>query len=77
MKIDLEFIKRIFNLEIKLKNKEDKIKLSKYEDLIPMYDIYSQKIYPINKQNIHYRLIESHYRFINQESHLYSIPPKI
>lgn len=67
MKIDLEFIKRIFNLEIKLKNKEDKIKLSKYEDLIPMYDIYSQKIYPINKQNIHYRLIESHYRFINEE----------
>lgn len=67
MKIDLEFIKRIFNLEIKIKKKEDKIKISKYEDLIPMYDIYSQKIYPINKQNIHYRLIESHYRFINDE----------
>jgi len=67
MKIDSEFIKRIFNLEIKLKKEEDKIKLSKYEDFIPMYDIYSQKIYPINKQNIHYRLIESHYRFINQE----------
>lgn len=67
MKIDSDFIKRIFNLKIKLKNKEDKIKLSKFEDLIPMYDIYSQKIYPINKQNIHYRLIESHYRFINQE----------
>lgn len=67
MKIDLEFIKRIFNSEIKLKNKEDKIKISKYEELIPMYDIYSQKIYPINKQNIHYRLIDSHYRFINDE----------
>ncbi len=67
MKIDSEFIKQIFNLKIKLKNKEDKIKLSKYEDQIPMYDIYSQQIYPINKQNIHYRLIESHYRFINNE----------
>ena len=67
MKIDLNFIKRIFNLEIKLKKSGDKIKLSKYEDLIPMYDIYSQKIYPINKQNIHYRLIDSHYRFINEE----------
>ncbi len=67
MKIDSEFIKKIFNLEIKIKKKEDKIKLSKYEELIPMYDIYSQKIYPINKQNIHYRLIDSHYRFINQE----------
>jgi len=67
MKIDSEFIKKIFNLKIKIKNKEDKIKLSKYEELIPMYDIYSQKIYPINKQNIHYRLIDSHYRFINNE----------
>lgn len=67
MKIDSEFIKKIFNLKIKIKNKDDKIKLSKYEELIPMYDIYSQKIYPINKQNIHYRLIDSHYRFINNE----------
>jgi hypothetical protein len=32
-----------------------------------MYDIYSQKIYPINKKNLHYRLIESHYRFVNEE----------
>lgn len=67
MKIDSNFIEKIFNLEIKLKKKEDKIKLSTYENQIPMYDIYSQKIYPINKLNIHYRLIESHYRFINQE----------
>ena len=67
MKIDSEFIKKIFNLEIKIKHNEDKIELSKYEELIPMYDIYSQKIYPINKQNIHYRLIDSHYRFINHE----------
>jgi hypothetical protein len=67
MKIDSEFIKKIFNLKIKIKNKQDKIKLSKYEESIPMYDIYSQKIYPINKQNIHYRLIDSHYRFINNE----------
>ena len=49
MKIDSEFVKKIFNLEIKIKNHEDKIKLSKYEELIPMYDIYSQKIYPIKK----------------------------
>ena len=67
MKIDSEFIDKIFSLKIKIKNKADKIKLSNYEDLIPMYDIYSQKIYPIKKQNIHYRLIDSHYRFINNE----------
>jgi hypothetical protein len=32
-----------------------------------MYDIYSQKIYPISKKNIHYKLIDAHYRFVNQE----------
>jgi hypothetical protein len=67
MKIDIDFIKKIFNMKIKLSKIKDKIKLSQYEDLIPMYDIYSQKIYPINKQNIHYRLIEAHYRIINHE----------
>ena len=67
MKINLDFIYKIFNLKIKLKKESDKKKLSEYEDQIPMYDIYSQKIYPINKTNIHYRLIDSHYRFINEE----------
>ena len=67
MKIDSIFIENIFTLKIKLKRKEDKIKLSKYEDMIPMYDIFSHKIYPINKMNIHTRLIDYHYRFINEE----------
>ena len=67
MKIDYEFIEKIFNLKLKLIQQKDKVKLSKFEDFIPMYDIYSQKIYPINKMNIHYRLIESHYRFVNIE----------
>ena len=67
MKINADIIKKIFNLEIKFKKSKDKIALSKYEDQVPMYDIYSQRVYPINKQNIHYRLIESHYRFIDKE----------
>lgn len=67
MKINYDFIKKIFNLEISLTNKKDKIKLSRYEDYIPMYDIYSESIYAINKINLHYRLIECHYRFINIE----------
>ena len=67
MKIDINFINKIFNLQINLVNKNDIIKLSKYQDYIPMYDIYSQKIYPISKQNIHYKLIEAHYRMINHE----------
>jgi len=66
MIINEKLIIDIFNLKIKIKGK-DKIKLSKYQDFIPMYDIYSQEIYPIMKKNIHYRLIDSDYRFINTE----------
>jgi len=67
MKINLDFINKIFNLKIKITNQKDKDKLSKFDDYIPMYDIYSQKIYLINNKNIHHKLIESHYRFINDE----------
>jgi hypothetical protein len=67
MKINLDFINKIFSLEIKLTKQKEKDKLSNYEDYIPMYDIYSQKIYPISKKNIHHKLIEAHYRFINLE----------
>lgn len=66
MIINEKIIKDIFELKLKVKGK-DKINLSKYQEIIPMYDIYSQQIYPINKKNIHYRLIESDYRFINNE----------
>ena len=67
MKIDLDFIQKIFKLEIKLTNEKDKNTLSKYEDYIPMYDIYSKRIYPINKSNLYSRLLVYHYRFINNE----------
>ncbi len=66
MIINEKLIQDIFNLKIKLSDK-DKIKLSEYEEYIPMYDIYSQQIYPIFKKNLHYRLIESHYRFVTDE----------
>ncbi len=66
MIITEKIIQDIFNLKIKLSGK-DKITLSEYEEYIPMYDIYSQQIYPIFKKNLHYRLIESHYRFITDE----------
>lgn len=71
MKINEKLIDKIYNYDpkkrIKLKNKNDIIKLSEYQEIIPMYDIYSEKIYPINKENIYYRLIYCHYRFINEE----------
>ena len=66
MKIDYDFIQNIFNLKIFIKNIKDKIKLSKYEDFIPMYDIYTKNIYPIKKENVHYRLINCHYRFVEK-----------
>ena len=67
MKINEKIIEDIFNHKVKLKNSSDKIVLSKYTELIPMYDIYTQKIYPIKKENVYFRLTESNYRFINNE----------
>lgn len=67
MIINEKLINDIFSLKIKIKNEKDKNKLSKYQDFIPMYDIYSGQVYPIKKQNIYYRLIECDYRFINNE----------
>ena len=66
-KINYEFVKKIFNREIELKKNSDKIKLSQYDDLILMYDIYTDDIYLINKENVHHRLINYHYRFITDE----------
>ncbi len=66
MIINEKLIQDIFSLKIKVSGK-DKIKLSEYEEYIPMYDIYSQQIYPIFKKNLHYRLIETHYRFVTDE----------
>ena len=67
MKINYELIKKIFNRKIELVNKTDKIALSQYSEYIPMYDIYSDNIYPINSLKLYYRLVNCHYRFINDE----------
>ena len=67
MKINKKFLDDIFNKKIKLKNKKDKIKLSMYSEYIPMYDIYTEKIYLIKNENLHNRLINYNYRFINDE----------
>ncbi len=67
MKINEKFIDNIFNYKIQLKNKADKIKLSLYTDIIPMYNIYDQKIYQIKKEDTFYSLTKLHYRFINDE----------
>jgi hypothetical protein len=48
-------------------NSLNKISLSKYTEYIPMYDIFSDNIYPINSSKLHYRLVNCHYRFITDE----------
>ncbi len=67
MKINNEFIQKIFNRNIEVKKKTDKILLSQYTEYIPMYDIYSDNIYPINATKLYYRLVDCHYRFITDE----------
>lgn len=67
MKINYELIEKIFNRKIELKNKKDKILLSQYSEYIPMYDIYSDMIYPISSVKLYYRLVNCHYRFITDE----------
>ena len=67
MKINLDFINKLFNGEIEIKNEEDKVKLSKYNEYIPMFDIYTENIYPINNLKLNYRLKDCHYRFVTSE----------
>lgn len=69
MLINESTINKIFNSEkiLSIKKSQDKKNLSLYTEIIPMYDIYSDSIYPISNINLYYRLVNSHYRFINDE----------
>jgi hypothetical protein len=65
--INYNFIQKIFTRKKTIKSKKEKEELSKYTDYIPMYDIYSDTVYPIASENLNYRLLKCHYRFINDE----------
>ena len=67
MIINKDIIDKIFSLKLKLKNKKEKDLLSTYQEYIPMFDVYSKKIYAILNKNIHYRMIDCYYRFLNKE----------
>ena len=67
MKITSDIINKIFNNKLKLTKKSDIVDLSNYDNVIPMFDIYNMKIYPIENINVHFRMIDCHYRFINKE----------
>ena len=58
MKINEKLINDIINLKVRIKKEEDKIELSYYEDFIPMYDIYTHRIYSVPKEeSINYFLM--------------------
>lgn len=67
MKITSDIINKIFNNKLKLTKKSDIVDLSNYDNIIPMFDIYNMKIYPVKNINVHFRMIDCHYRFINKE----------
>jgi hypothetical protein len=67
MKITKELLDDIFNLKKKLTSKENKIKLSKYNDNLPLYNIYDDVIELISKKDIYNFILEYDYRFITEE----------
>lgn len=64
-KITKELINDIFTLKKKLKGNEKK-QLSKYQEIIPLYDIYSHLIYPIFFYQIENYILNKHYRFLTE-----------
>ena len=51
------------------KKEKEQIKkqLSKLEDYMPLYDVFSRNIYIINAENVYSRVIDHHYRFLNKD----------
>lgn len=47
--------------------KELKKEISKYGDRIPLYDIYSNAIYLIYRENVYQRILNDYYRFIDEQ----------
>lgn len=58
---DKNIIKIFEDIDIGLK--KNKINLSKIEDMIPLYDIYTDNIYLIDKHNVYERVTYTKYRF--------------
>ena len=66
MKIDKKLLEDIFSLKKKITKASDKKKLSKYEQIIPLYDIYSHLVYPVDFTEVEDKLLNKHYRFITK-----------
>jgi len=66
-----EFILYVKNQPIKISYSEYcknvKKKISKIEDVMPMFDIFSKKMFMINKHNVYNRVVHENYRIINKQ----------
>ncbi len=60
-KID-KYIDDIYFLKYKVKTPEDKIKLSQYDKKLPLFDIFNENIFMINKEETSEYVINNHYR---------------
>lgn len=58
-------IKKIINEDGYLE--KIKIAISKIEDKIPLYDIYSSNLFLISKHNVYERVVNNYYRFPERE----------
>lgn len=58
-------IKKIISEENYLKN--IKLEISKIEDKVPLYDIYSANLFLISKYNVYERVVNNYYRFPEEE----------
>lgn len=65
MKITKELINNIFSLKSVLSGNDKKL-LSKYQEIIPLYDIYSHLIYPVKFHEIEDYILNKHYRFLTK-----------
>ena len=66
MKINEKLLQSISNGKIVIKNEEDKIKLSEYKDYIPMFDIYTFKIFYVAKEELFIKLNKNYYIFLDE-----------
>lgn len=66
MKINQDLINDIFLLKKKITSNKDKLELSQYQEVIPLYDIYTHYVYPINFQDVENKVLNHHFRFISE-----------
>jgi hypothetical protein len=62
--MDILKLEKILSGEKKISKKEKDL-IIKFDDYIPMYDIYSNNIYLIGKNDLYNKMMYKHYRFID------------